>query len=262
MNKFALTICLFSMVLSSQTFAWGQNGHRIVGGIAQSHLTIKAAAELQIIMGRKSLAQLSTWPDEIRSDHHFDHTHPWHYISINDNESLISDFPRSEKGDILWALEHFKPRIIDSSLSQQQRWEALAFFVHFVGDIHQPLHVGNRIDRGGNDVKVTFFSKPSNLHRVWDSEMIDSKKLSYTEYTQFIDQVSKPQSMRWAGADFLTWAEESKLLRKHVYQLDKNRDGTGYYVGYQYIYRNTPIFEQRLNQAGIRLAAQLNALWP
>ena len=123
-------------------------------------------------------------------------------------------------------------------------------------DIHQPLHVGNGTDRGGNDVRVEYFWENSNLHRVWDSGIIDRQKLSYTEYTHWIDHAKKRQIIEWQSSDVMKWAYESMSFRSQVYNLPESKK-----IDYRYNYENIELVNLRLLQAGIRLAGILNELY-
>ena len=132
----------------------------------------------------------------------------------------------------------------------------LKLLVHLVGDIHQPLHVGNGTDKGGNEVKLKYFWKSSNLHRVWDSGLIDNQQLSYTEYAESIDFATPQQLKDWQATSVLDWAYESMALRKQVYNIPE--DGN---LSYRYNYDNLATVNLRLRQAGIRLAGILNEIY-
>jgi hypothetical protein len=128
--------------------------------------------------------------------------------------------------------------------------------VHLVGDIHQPLHVGNSTDRGGNDVKVEFMWQKTNLHRVWDSDLIDHQQLSYTEYADWINVATKDQIAAWQSAPILEWANESMGLRPLVYNFPENGK-----LSYEYNAACITTLNDRLTQAGIRLAHILNQIY-
>jgi hypothetical protein len=129
------------------------------------------------------------------------------------------------------------------------------FLVHFVGDIHQPLHVGLGPDRGGNGVKVMWFRADSNLHRVWDSDMIDDKNLSYTELANWVSTASATDIVKWKKSSVRDWAKESVNYRKQVYDYGDGK------MGYQYSYKYFHIVKLRLHQSGVRLAAVLNEIY-
>ncbi len=266
LNLFRLLTAVFTVITTlyaQSALAFGQNGHRIVARIAENHLTPEARAEIKKITGTQYLSQLSNWPDEIRSDTSWNHTHPWHYVSIDDHEDIHKPFPRSKKGDILKSLHDFEAQLRDKSLSKEKHWQALAFYIHFVGDIHQPLHVGRRDDRGGNDIKVEFFwDKSYNLHRVWDTGMIEQEHLSFREYASYLDQLSTAEISKLQQASYLDWAAESKSYRSQVYDLGKQKPGRDLpALNYQYRFHNIGLVNQRLTEAGIRLAGKLNAIF-
>ncbi|WP_163932503.1 S1/P1 nuclease [Paraferrimonas sp. SM1919] len=251
----ALSIC------STDVTAWGQNGHRITGDIAQKYLSTEATKQITAIIGDMPLARLTTWPDEMRSNPDWDHAKPWHYVSIDDGNT-IEQMQRNPQGDLLTALKSYENQLKDPRLTPQQKWQALAFFTHFLGDLHQPLHVGHSHDLGGNKVKVKWFNEETNLHRIWDSNLIEHKQLSYTEYSAFLP-VTKNELETWQKGNYLSWAYESKETRDAAYVFDKPRyeDQTGHLAGWNYVYRNTPIVETRLKQAGVRIAYKLNQIF-
>ena len=165
----------FILILSS----WGQTGHRVVGQIAEQHLSKKAAKAVKKILGTASLADVANWMDFIKSEPAYDYMKPWHYCTIPDGQSYAETGTPEEK-DIVWAIDKFKKDLMSDTASLETKQFALKSIVHLIGDIHQPLHVGNGTDRGGNDVKIQYFWQNSNLHRIWDSGIIDGQNLSYT----------------------------------------------------------------------------------
>ena len=253
------TVLTISAIGSSPVLAFGATGHRVIGQIAENHLTDKARQHVMAITKGRPLALLTTWADEIRSDKSWDHAKPWHYMSIDDDESF-SDLARSEQGDVLEALTRFERQLRAPDISDQQRWQALAFYSHFIGDIHQPLHVGRRDDKGGNTKIVNWFGRESNLHRVWDSGLIDAQQLSFTEYARFIDYASEAEIKTWQAASYLDYARESKALRARVYDFGRQPKRLPT-LGYEYSDNNRAVINRRLLQAGIRLAGQLNSVF-
>jgi hypothetical protein len=179
----------------------GANGHRIVGRIVANHLTPEAAVAVTSLIGAEGLDQAATWADEIRNDPNWQpplkNPSPWHYMSIDDGETLETTV-RSPDRDVLEAIERFSAVLRNAQATRPAKQEALRFVVHFVGDVHQPLHVGRRADRGGNDVEVTLFGDKTNLHSVWDSGLIESEKLSFSELAAFIDRPTLGGSARMA----------------------------------------------------------------
>ena len=235
-------------------FAWGPIGHRVVARIAERHLSAAAARGEAAILGAESLVQAATWPDEIRSDPAWDRAKPWHFVSLDDNETYETA-PKSADGDVVEAIGRFTRVLQDPAAEAGKKAEALRFLVHFVGDAHQPLHVGRRDDFGGNGIKVTWFDGPTNLHSVWDEKIIEAEKLSFSELAELVDHPTQTEIRVWQGTGVLDWIKESKAVRAQVYEIGDKK------LGFLYAYQNGPLVQRRLLQAGVRLAGVLNALF-
>lgn len=253
MNKrpIVLSLCLAAVL---QAAAWGPTGHRATGHIAEQYLNAKAKKRISTILQQESLAMVSTWMDEIRSDSTYDYAIEWHYTTIPEGKRY-SDVEGNPDGKVVMMIEKFIVELKSGKLSAKQEREYLKMLVHLVGDIHQPLHVGKPGDRGGNDVKVKWFRNDSNLHRVWDSEMIDDTKLSYTELAGFLIKPDKAVAAQWQAASVREWAQESTSYRAQVYDIGNGN------LGYQYSYKYFSIAKIRILQAGIRLAGILNQIY-
>ncbi len=254
MKKIVLLLissCYFTTIV----LAWGQTGHRVVGEVAQHHLNEKALKKVENILGKESLAIASTWMDEIRSDSEYNYTHDWHWVTIPDS-TTYSNTIKNKKGDVIVEINHIIKELKKHQLSAEKEQTDLKFLIHLVGDVHQPLHVGNGKDKGGNEVKVKWFWKNTNLHRIWDSGMIDGKKLSYTELAKAIDHYDDKQIQLWQNSKTIDWANESVNLRKKVYDFGSNKN-----LNYKYLYRHWNLVCLRLEQAGIRLAGILNDIY-
>ena len=256
--KRASMILVLLLIAPASVLAWGANGHRIVGRIAANHLTAEAAVAVASLIGPEGLDQASTWADDIRNDPDWQpplkNPSPWHYISIDDQETLETT-ARDPNGDVLEAIGRFSAVLRDPRATRQAKLEALRFVVHFVGDVHQPLHVGRRADRGGNDVKVTLFGEETNLHSVWDSGLIESEKLSFSELAAFIDRPTLEELRTWQSSAPAEWVRESKAARDRVYKIGEGK------LSYQYAFDNMPLIKRRLLQAGVRLAGLLNSIF-
>lgn len=251
--KHLLLVQLFC-VFSVTGFSWGPTGHRTTGLIAEKYLNKKAKKELLRILGGQSLAMASTWMDEVRSDSTYDYMADWHWVTIQDGQT----YEQSEKnpnGDVIQAIERVIESLKSKKLSAKEETEYLKILVHLVGDIHQPLHVGGGNDRGGNDIKVTWFRTDSNLHRVWDSDMIDDTHLSYTELGESLDKPSAEKLKVLQKSTVRDWATESMSYRNRVYDYGNGK------LGYPYAYRNFDVVRERLLQAGVRLAGILNEIY-
>ncbi len=244
---------LFSFLLITQfAFAWGQTGHRVVGEVAWRHLTKKAQKNVQQVLGTESLAMCGNYMDFIKSNPVYDSLGAWHYCTIPDGGTYET---HPEEGDVIMAINHYMNELKTKTFSVDEAF-ALKCLVHLVGDIHQPLHVGNSTDRGGNDAKVEFMWQKTNLHRVWDSDLVDHQQLSYTEYADWIDVATKDQIAAWQSAPILAWVNESMGLRPLVYNFPENGK-----LSYEYNAQSIATLNERLAQAGIRLAHILNQIY-
>jgi hypothetical protein len=245
---------LLLLSIAFHSAGWGPTGHRVTGWIAEKHLSKKTRKAIEKILAGQSLAMASTWMDEIRSDSTYDYMVDWHWVTIPKGE-IYQETVKNPNGDIIQTLERIVRDLKTTKLSDAQHREYLRILIHLTGDIHQPLHVGARDDRGGNDIRVTWFGNTSNLHRIWDSDMIDHSRLSYTELAESLQTPTEEQVRAWQKASFYDWARESQSYNPRVYDYGDGR------LGYDYAYVNFPIVRQRLLQAGVRLAGMLNEIY-
>jgi hypothetical protein len=248
-----LLLVLSVLLLSS----WGKIGHRTVGEIAQRQLTFTAEQKINEILDGQSLAVASTWADEMRSNPEFDKYSTWHYVNLPLDK---------EYGDV----EHLGPNVVKmintaipilkspmADKEVKQFW--LKYLVHMVGDVHQPLHTGRAKDYGGSKIKVKFKGRKgaennTNLHVLWDTDMIDDYKMSYTEYATKLQNQFKDTVVEQGNAE--DWANES---HEYVSKIYETKDGS--YLSYDYVYENLPIVDERLYLAGIRLGNLLNEIF-
>jgi hypothetical protein len=250
------TLSIFCLLtfLSLACLGWGPTGHRAVGLIAEKHLSAKAKKNIAKILSQQSLAEVSTWMDEIRSDSLYNYMADWHWVTIETGKTYDQS-PKNPKGDVIATLERIIVELKKHTLDKKTETEYLKILVHLVGDIHQPLHAGCCDDQGGNKVKVKWFRIDTNLHHVWDNDMIDETKLSFTELTGFLREPDMASLSSWQKNSVRAWADESMSFRKQVYDIG---DGN---LGYKYSYKYFSIAKQRMMQAGIRLAGILNQIY-
>ncbi len=260
MNIFLMILLMFFSSISSLHSAehehrWGQIGHYVTGQIAENHISEKTAAEIERVIGKETIAVATVWMDDIRSDSTYNYTNTWHWVTIPDGMTY-EETDKNPDGDIIWALEKYIDELKQGELSEKEEYERLKFVMHMVGDIHQPLHVGTGEDLGGNRVPVQWMGDNSNLHRVWDSDMINSRQMSYTEISMNIDVVEEELVREWQSASVRDWAEESMSFREDVYNLPDD-----FRIGYEYRFQNYDIVKKRMVQAGVRLAGVLNDIY-
>lgn len=250
-----LVTALFLTETNNTSSKWGQVGHYVTGEIAEYHLTPAAKERVNTILGNRSIARATVWMDDIRSESRFDYTTTWHWATIADGKTY-EETEQDEGGDIIWALETLIAELKEGGLPVDEEREKLKMVLHMIGDIHQPLHVGTGEDRGGNDVRVHWMGASSNLHRVWDSDIINSLQMSYTELAGELNTATPEQIIEWQSASVRDWAYESVSYRDRIYDLPENRR-----IGYEYRYFNKDIVFKRLLQAGIRMAGVINEIY-
>lgn len=299
MIKGSFIAILLLMFLTEQTlFAFGGKGHRIVAELAQRHLTPQAQQAVKTILSGETLDRTATWPDYIRSEPEWDFAKPWHFMTVDVDttvDAVLADSNENPKIDnVVEAIEYFSAllqeddpkgeqfrQLLETQHKAQAKKEkkdvkppklyqdsieatALIFLVHFVGDVHQPLHVGRAEDRGGNSIKVLWFDEDSNLHTAWDTGLVENEGLSYTEMATFLDQDAEDLEALKIDAPLKEWARESVVLRHQAYSgiyQKTDYDSGKPKLSYNYAHDYGPLLQKRMLQSGLRLAELLNSIF-
>lgn len=248
---------LFSTLSSASDEDWGQTGHRVTGEIAESYLSKRTKSRINDILRGQGLALVSTYGDEIKSDSRYREYGPWHYVNLDKGETDYSEETANPAGDLVYGIRKCITALKDENTPAEDQEFYLKMLVHFIGDLHQPFHAGRGEDKGGNDIQVRWFNKGTNIHRVWDSQMIDGYQMSYTELARNADELTPEEIEEIAAGDVLDWMYESKELSKRVYASVE----TGDKLGYQYDYQWFPVVRKQLQKGGIRLAQVLNNIY-
>lgn len=267
-------LSLFAMPGSAE--AYGRDGHRIVCDLAYRYLSDETRTEIDRLVALdpqfETFRDICSWADEVRGSTHR-HTAPWHYVNQERNDPQVDAEDCAETGCITSAIDLHAGIFADRSRSDEDRLEALKFLAHWMGDIHQPLHVSIEGDRGGNDIDVLWRGeRRTNLHRVWDSEIL----LDYMAETwPYLDEADRWAQLAEAlaaeiplnGVDVYTplapinWAQESHdIVRSRGFAYYWARAEEPIEPGDAYYERNLPVSLQRLKQGGVRLAGLLNQL--
>lgn len=243
-----------------QTMAWGTQGHRIAGQIADSYLTPKARKAIEAILGNESIAITSNWADFIKSDPNYNYLSSWHYIDFDApmTYSAMQDFLKDDKNtDAYTKLQFLVAELKKPSTTKENKLLYLRMLIHIVEDIHQPMHTARTGDKGGNDVKVNWFSEPTNLHSVWDSKLIDFQQLSYTEYANWINHTTVAERAAWQKEPISKWIYDSSVLANNIYENTKADDTLTYRYNFKYI----GALNEQLLKAGVHLAGLLNQIF-
>ncbi len=257
-----LLLTIGFVIVSISSFAWwGQNGHRIVGEIANSYLSNKARKAIREILGNESIAITSNWADFIKSDSSFNYLSPWHYINVKQGLSQ-SDFNIVLQNDTVidayTRLNFLITELKNQQLPPEKKQMYLRLLIHIAGDIHQPLHVGRLEDLGGNRIRVLWFGDSTNLHSVWDEKLIESQNLSYSEYVKAINHSTKEQRKQWQEQPMNEWFFESYQLAGKIYSgITQPHQRLSFRYNFDYI----DILNSQLLKGGVRLAGLLNSIF-
>jgi hypothetical protein len=250
---------LFTAINTS--FAWGTNGHRIIGEVADSYLTKKARKNIAAILGNESIAMSSNWADFIKSDSTLRYLDPWHYINIKagmDYSTFEAYLKKDTAVDAYTKLHFLIAELKNKTITAERKLFCLRMLIHIVGDIHQPMHVSRSEDLGGNRIRVQWFGDATNLHAVWDDRLVEQQKLSYTEFAKHINHTTKEQRTAWQQQPMEQWFFESYQLADGIY---KGITQPEQRLSFRYNFDYVETMNQQLLKGGVRLAGLLNELF-
>ncbi|WP_316737920.1 S1/P1 nuclease [Pedobacter aquatilis] len=246
--------------LPMQVNAWGMTGHRVVGEIADSYLKSKTRKAIQAILGSESLAMSANWGDFIKSDSAYNYLYNWHFVNLpaNLDKQGVYNFLETEKDPNLYnKILELTAVLKKPGATLAEKKLALRMLVHMAGDLCQPMHVARKEDLGGNRISVLWFNEKSNIHRVWDEQLIEYQQLSYTEYTKAINHPSAVQLYNWQNTTLKDCIYESYQVCSKIY--DKTKPDSK--LSYRYNFDWVDTLNEQLLKGGIRLAKMLNDIY-
>ncbi len=241
--------------------AWGPEGHRVTAQIAESYLTAKAKKNIKKILGNESIAMAANWADFIKSDSNYNYLSPWHYINLPDQLSyaqFTSYLTSDTATDAYVKINFLITALKNKATPQAQKSMYLRLLIHITGDVHQPMHVSREADQGGNKIKLMWFNTSTNLHRVWDEDLIQFQQLSFTEYAKAINYTTPVQRAAWQNDALAKWFYESHEIAMHLYNEINQPDQK---LGYRYNFDHIAILNEQLLKGGVRLAGLLNQIF-
>jgi hypothetical protein len=203
----------------------------------------------------------SNWADFIKSDSAYNYLSPWHYINVKQGLSQTefnAVLQKDTATDAFTKLNFLIAELKNKQLPLEKKKMYLRLLIHLTGDIHQPLHVGQFEDLGGNRIRVLWFGDSTNLHSVWDDKMVESQKLSYTEYAKAINHSTQDQRRQWQQQPIADWFFESYQLAGKIY---KGINQPWARLSYRYNFDHIEIVDTQLLKGGIRLAGLLNSIF-
>jgi hypothetical protein len=246
------------LALPLPAWAWGAEGHEIVAEIALQELTPAARARIAAILGSDAmLVHVSNWADEIRDQR--PETGSWHFVDIP-LQAPGYDVARDCAGDncVVAQITNTRAILAAPSSSSGAKQAALRFLIHLVADVHQPLHAEDNQDRGGNAVHVSERGTRTNLHHVWDTEVVAALGNNVDAIATALERDTTPAERKaWAGGTPADWANESHAIARDVIY-PRFHDRTMVRLPSDYDQEAAPITRQQLTKAGVRLAWLLN----
>lgn len=246
---------VFLITLLLTLVSWGFKGHRAVATIAQKHLTSNTAYVVSAYLKGESMADVATWADENRNNT----TAPWHFLNLPlglTHEQFVKYVSESDN-NVYSAILKTEASLKDKSLTSDQKNEALKYLIHLVGDAHQPMHISRKEDKGGNMIQVRFGNKGTNLHSLWDSKLIDHEDMSDANIARTYDVATTAQIKQWQSDSPMEWIWESYQITGELYAQVK----PGQTIDEAYYQKYITVIHKRVDQAGIRLAGELNKLF-
>ena len=238
---------------SANEVFWSKTGHRIIGEVAQDYLSGKSKRAISKLLQGQDLAFVSNFADEIKADKNYRKFGPWHYVNVPEGKKYKEVTP-NKKGDLIQGINHCIKVLKDENASVKDKQFYLKMLVHLVGDLHQPMHAGRAADKGGNDIQLQWHGRGSNLHKVWDTNMITGLGFSYSEWANSYAPLSKKERKKMQEGSVYTWLEESQALATSIYNSVENGDK----IGYKYSYDHLDTVRSQLQKGGLRLAKILN----
>lgn len=263
MKRILLSLIVLILGLSPlSSLAWGPTGHRVIAEIAQRNLKKKAHKQVNKLLDNYPMAYWSVWADNIKSDttDRWKHTYIWHYVNIPGNlpkNEIEQAVNQVKQANVYREIPRLCEIIKNRETSTEEKKEALYFLIHLVGDLHQPMHIGREEDLGGNRITVYWFGRPTNIHAVWDSNLVEHEKYSYTEYTNILNKPTPKEKKQIQSGTWVDWLFDTYQITNEIYASTQHEEKLSY--NYPYKYKTT--MERQLQRAGLRLAAILNQLF-
>lgn len=237
------------------SLAFNFDSHRIICQMAYEQLSVKTQQAVEQVISKskfKRFAQACPWPDQIRQQPSYKHTKYWHYINVPRSANTVSMHHCPKKGCVLSGIVQMQHRL----QQDPNNWQSLVFLSHFIGDVHQPLHVSYADDYGGNAVHLKHKGAGTNLHALWDGELLQPKQ--WQKYSdELLLTLSASNKEQWRNGSIETWATESLLITKDIYKhLPASKKITQKYTD-----RFAHKLEQQIQKASVRLAYVLEEIY-
>jgi hypothetical protein len=246
-----LYLVFFIVIFPFRLLAWGEDGHQIVAELAMQLLSDATRQKVVRVLGGISAAEAGKWMDNVRSKPAYRHMATWHYVNIEKGQS----YKPSSKGDIITALNKaYSALQHPEKLSPEQVKLNVLILFHLCGDLLQPLHAGYGSDKGGTKYQVSYNGKGTNLHHIWDSEIIEKGKITLAT-VKSRPSAASIQKLRTEPVNFIAWMNQGRNLLPQVYDIKGRK------LDNSYMQKNKAVVEAQLRNAGILLASCLEHIF-
>ena len=253
---------IVAISLSLLLISWGYTGHRTIGLITENHLSSSAKTAIKDLLGDTSISEACTWADDARREPQYANTANWHFLNLPlglNYESFKTLLDTAKTENVYSALMNAEKELTNKNSSKQKKIHALKFLMHFVGDLHQPMHISREEDKGGSTIQVNYNEKGTNLHSLWDTRMLEKEGLTVSQLAVKFDNISEADIKQWQSDSVTQWMWESYQISTSLYaeieQMNKKVIDDTYYQ------KHMPTVQKRMQQAAIRLAGLLNKIY-
>lgn len=253
LTRLLLSSALAGFACSAQAFDF--QGHALVCQMAYAQLSESVQKKVDALVAKspeKHFSVACSWPDNVRDQKRYEHTKPWHFVNVPRSATSVSASACPKQGCLLSAIAEMQQRLQNKPDTD---WQALLFLGHFIADLHQPMHVSYFDDRGGNRTSVRFLGDKTNLHHLFDGDILGKRNFRQ-QAPQWLTTISAEQQQQWQQGDVLSWAGESLQITRAIYaQLPASHK-----IGSDYRDTFAPQLEQQLKKASVRLAFLLEKI--
>lgn len=258
MNKALITLAflLTLLIIPAKTFAWGSKGHALVAEVAFNYMDENTKKEVLKYLNGMTIEDAANWMDNVKSDHSYDYMRAYHYVNFDKGAKVLE----TEGDNIIFQLNTtIKELQNKEKLSKEEINLKIKILFHLIGDLHQPLHVGYGADKGGNTMQINYNFRGTNLHSLWDSGIIEYKKISLPDCLN-ANKYSVNEMRALQYIDVVSWATDSRAYLPQAYKTGGNKTG-GNKINDEYVDACVPLIENQILKAGIRLAGVLNEVF-
>ncbi|MBC7847766.1 MAG: S1/P1 nuclease [Flavobacterium sp.] len=253
MNKalFTLTFLLTLLIYPIKTFAWGSKGHALVAEVAFNYMDENTKKEVLKYLDGMTIQEAANWMDNIKSDHSYDFMRAYHFANFEKGTNVVETSGANIIYQLNAAIKELKNK---EKFSKEEINTKIKILFHLMGDLHQPLHVGYGEDKGGNTMQINYNFRGTNLHSLWDSGIIEYKKISLSDCLN-TNKYSPNEIRALQNIDVVYWATGSRSYLPQIYKTGGNK------INEEYVDACVPIIENQILKAGIRLAGVLNEVF-